>query len=102
LEQYNWPGNVRELQHLVERNLLLNKNEWIGQFASANSGQSNTNQSNANLRSMEEVEREHILAVLNQCNFRIAGSGGAAEILGIPATTLHSKIKKLGIRKNYE
>ncbi len=102
LEQYYWPGNVRELQHLVERNVLLNKNEWMGQNVLANSGQSEVNQRRSNLKTLEEVEREHILAVLNQCNFRIAGSGGAAEILGLPATTLHSKIKKLGIRKDYD
>jgi transcriptional regulator with GAF, ATPase, and Fis domain len=60
------------------------------------------NQNRPNLKTLEEVEREHILAVMNQWNFRITGSGGAAEILGIPATTLHSKIKKLGIRKNYK
>jgi len=104
LEQYNWPGNVRELQHLVERNVLLNKNEWMDQnvLVNSDSTQIKANQSKPSLKTLEEVEREHILAVLNQCNFRIAGNGGAAEILGLPATTLHSKIKKLGIKKNFE
>jgi Bacterial regulatory protein, Fis family len=101
LQQYNWPGNVRELQHLVERNVLLNNNEWMGQLVLPKPNPFEVNQNSSNMKTLEEVEREHILAVLNQCNFRITGSGGAAEILGIPATTLHSKIKKLGIRKSY-
>jgi two-component system, NtrC family, response regulator HydG len=48
------------------------------------------------------MERDYILSVLKQCNFKIAGKGGAAEILNLPATTLHSKIKKLGIKTGYE
>jgi DNA-binding NtrC family response regulator len=56
-------------------------------------------QKRPNLKTLEEVESEHILAVMKQCNFRITGSGGAAEILGIPATTLHSKIKKTGFQE---
>ena len=101
LQQYHWPGNVRELQHLVERNVLLNNNEWMEQMVLPKASPFEANQNSSNLKTLEEVEREHILAVLNQCNFRITGSGGAADILGIPATTLHSKIKKLGIRKSY-
>ena len=101
LQQYHWPGNVRELQHLVERNVLLNNNEWMEQMVLPKASPFEANQNGSNLKTLEEVEREHILAVLNQCNFRITGSGGAADILGIPATTLHSKIKKLGIRKSY-
>ena len=63
---------------------------------------SEENQNKPKLKTLEEVEREHILTVMNQFNFKITGSGGASEISGIPATTLHSKIKKLGIRKSYE
>jgi DNA-binding NtrC family response regulator len=59
-------------------------------------------QKRPNLKILEEVEREHILAVMKQCNFRITCSGGAAEILGIPATTCIQKSKKLGFRKSYE
>jgi DNA-binding NtrC family response regulator len=102
LQQYHWPGNVRELQHFVERNVLLNNDEWIDPMVLPKVNPLEVNQNRISMKTLEEVEREHILAVLNQCNFRITGSGGAAEILGIPATTLHSKIKKLGIRKSYE
>jgi DNA-binding NtrC family response regulator len=102
LEQYHWPGNVRELQHLVERNVLLNNNEWMSKMMLPSTKQSSVNKKKFNPKTLEEVEKDHILAVLNQCNFRITGSDGAAAVLGIPATTLHSKIKKLRIRKSYE
>jgi len=48
------------------------------------------------------MEKEYILSVLKQCNFKIAGKGGAAELLNLPPTTLHSKMKKLGIKIKYE
>jgi formate hydrogenlyase transcriptional activator len=49
--------------------------------------------------SLEEAERKHILGVLGKTAWRIAGKGGAAEILGMKRTTLLSKIKKLGIKR---
>jgi transcriptional regulator with GAF, ATPase, and Fis domain len=51
------------------------------------------------IKTMDEMEREHILAVLKQCNGKISGPGGAAELLGINVSTLNSKMKKLGIQK---
>jgi transcriptional regulator with GAF, ATPase, and Fis domain len=48
---------------------------------------------------IDENERDHILAVLKKCNGRIWGYGGAAELLGVPPTTLNSKMKKLGIKR---
>jgi transcriptional regulator with GAF, ATPase, and Fis domain len=47
------------------------------------------------------VEREHILAVLKLCKGKVAGIGGAAEVLKIPSTTLNSKIRRLKIKKEY-
>jgi len=52
------------------------------------------------LKSHEENERDHILKVLNHCNGKIFGPGGAAEILGLKPSALNSKIRKLGIIKN--
>jgi len=50
-------------------------------------------------KTMIENERDHILAVLESCNWKVSGKGGAAEILDINVNTLNSKIKKLGIEK---
>ena len=49
---------------------------------------------------MKENERDHILAVLESCNWKISGKGGAAEILDINVNTLNSRMKKLGIEKS--
>lgn|GEM_PF-2728680 len=54
------------------------------------------------LKSLEDNERDHILGVLRKTKGRIRGKGGAAEILKLPPTTLHSRMKKLGITKKHE
>ena len=102
--QYNWPGNVRELQHVVERSILLSKDDMIGEIILPEHypNLSAVNKKNVPIKTMEEIERDHILAVLEECNFRVTGKGGAAEILDLPPSTLHSKIKKLGIRISYD
>jgi DNA-binding NtrC family response regulator len=51
-------------------------------------------------RSLEEVERGHIIETLKRCAGKISGAGSAAEILKVPGNTLHSKMKKLGISKS--
>ncbi len=53
------------------------------------------------LKTIEENEREYILGVLKQCNGRIWGKGGAASLLNMPPTTLNSRIKKLGIKREF-
>lgn len=106
LMQYDWPGNIRELQHLVERSILLDSAEISpGMAMSVAVPPSVTPSGGAGhmpLKTMEELERDYITTVLEQCNFRISGKGGAAEILNLPPTTLHSRIKKLGIKKYFE
>jgi transcriptional regulator with GAF, ATPase, and Fis domain len=101
LREYHWPGNVRELEHLIERSMLLNFGTLIDQVVlpklfTANSGVSSFEN---RLKSDEENSRDHIIAVLRKCNGKVSGAGGAAEILAMQPTTLHSKIKKLGISK---
>jgi transcriptional regulator with GAF, ATPase, and Fis domain len=61
----------------------------------ANSTRSNNN----GFKTIIENERDHILAVLESCNWKISGKGGAAEILDINVNTLNSKMKKLGIER---
>ncbi|WP_231559600.1 helix-turn-helix domain-containing protein [Flavobacterium rivuli] len=51
------------------------------------------------LKTIEENERAHIITALRQCGGRIRGINGAAEILGVPPTTLASKMQKLGIKR---
>jgi len=106
LEQYNWPGNIRELEHLIERNVLLTKSTEIQSFdiatmpETATTIKENEAKSGA-MKSMEEMERDHILNALKACLGKVSGAGGAAELLKLPAQTLYSKMKKLGIKQEY-
>lgn len=115
LRSYNWPGNVRELEHLIERSILLMEGGVLKQvqipLGQAQShlqrpatGQGTLTDRDRSTRTGEKMalkymEAAHIIQVLKICQGKIAGVDGAAARLGIPATTLHSKIKKLGIKK---
>jgi formate hydrogenlyase transcriptional activator len=100
LEAYLWPGNVRELEHLIERSVILTTGPMIREFFLPKAKEATTDgQTVQSDLSLEEVERKHIIQVLRRCSGKISGIGGAAEILGMPGNTLHSKLRKLGISK---
>ncbi|WP_447601142.1 sigma 54-interacting transcriptional regulator [Nitrospira sp. Nam80] len=95
LQRYAWPGNIRELEHVIERAVILSEGpelepiEWLPQ----SSGKIRP----AKTPTLEEVERQHIVDALEQTNWRVSGDKGAAKILGLNATTLEARMKKLGI-----
>ena len=111
LKGYDWPGNVRELQNVIERavitsrsgKLVFNLNqESKGKGRQGKSERRRTSDAETPVLTEEEMkqrDRENILNALDQCGWKITGDGGAAEILGMKPTTLHSKIKKLGLKK---
>jgi transcriptional regulator with GAF, ATPase, and Fis domain len=101
LSNYDWPGNVRELEHLIERAVLLSKQVEIGRVDLPEVGRARAErkQERALWMTMEEMERDYILEVLQKCKGKIAGQNNAAEILGMPISTLYSRMLKLGIRK---
>ena len=101
LMDYHWPGNVRELEHLMERSVLLSQGPTIKdiQFCiPQNRGNAKKN-GNDNIKTIDENEREHILNVLNKCGGKVFGPYGAAVKLGVPVSTLNSKIARLRIVK---
>jgi PAS domain S-box-containing protein len=95
LTHYSWPGNIRELKNVIERAMILSNSTilYIDEPVSAHQEQSGSHY-------MADIERKHILDVLEKTGWRISGKNGAAEILGIKRTTLQSKIKALGITRN--
>jgi two-component system response regulator HydG len=102
LKNYNWPGNVRELEHLIERNVLLAKTNEIEKFdLSSIAPIVSLEISTDKIKSMEEMEKEHIMNALQMCNGKVSGIGGAAELLKLQPQTLYSKMKKLGIKQGY-
>ncbi|MGE0639792.1 MAG: sigma 54-interacting transcriptional regulator [Thermoanaerobaculia bacterium] len=99
LTAYDWPGNVRELENVIERALILTRDETLAVpagFASSGPNEANTPKS---LR-LEDHERDHIAAVLARCGGKIAGEGGAAERLGLHPNTLRSRMLKLGLSRS--
>ncbi|MEO3404719.1 sigma-54 dependent transcriptional regulator [Mucilaginibacter sp. CAU 1740] len=100
---YSWPGNVREMEHLIERQVLLSNKPLIGEINIPATAKTVTDEAGIKhkIKTIEENERDHIFSVLQLCNGRISGQYGAAKLLGVPATTLNSKIKKLGLNKKH-
>jgi transcriptional regulator with GAF, ATPase, and Fis domain len=106
LSAYHWPGNIRELEHLIEKSIILTPGEEIVHIEMPAVPASGSTTPSAEtlptqVKTMEEMERDHIMSILRMCKGKIFGPGGAAEILNIPSTTLNSKIKKLGIKYEF-
>jgi len=96
---YDWPGNIRELEHVILRSVLLSSNGKLNPDHLELGIKNEEPLSQNGIKTIIDNERDHIIRVLELCKGKVAGSGGAAELLGIPATTLNSKIKKLGIKR---
>jgi formate hydrogenlyase transcriptional activator len=97
LTGYPWPGNIRELQNVIERAVLTSHSPVI-QIDESILGLDADSETTPR-ETLEEVERAHILRVLEDTDWVIQGKGGAASILGINPNTLRSRMQKLGIRK---
>jgi transcriptional regulator with GAF, ATPase, and Fis domain len=95
LTEYHWPGNIRELRNVIERAMILSH----GPTLSIKLGHTTLRPVavKATAGSLDEAERAIILQAVEQCNWRIRGSNGAAALLDIKPTTLESRIKKLGL-----
>jgi len=78
LMNYTWPGNIRELENVIEHAIIISEKGEV---------------------KLRDVERNHIIQVLESTNWRLGGAGGAAELLGLKRTTLHEKIKNYGIKQ---
>jgi transcriptional regulator with GAF, ATPase, and Fis domain len=98
LVAYHWPGNIRELANVIERAIILSP----GTTLVVDEAMGSSELSDPNIpctQHLEEVERAHILAVLDACQGRIKGAGQAAERLGLHPSTLYSRLRKLGIER---
>jgi formate hydrogenlyase transcriptional activator len=94
LQRYPWPGNVRELRNAIERAMIVSSGTRL-KVEHPDGGAMGAQPSQA----MDEVERQHLLRVLEQTAWRIRGMKGAAVILGLKPTTLEFRMAKLGLRR---
>lgn len=103
LIRYDWPGNIRELENLVERSALISSGSIINTISlpEIKKGIIAPIDDTLPIKTIEENEKDHIIAALKKCNGKISGEGGAAALLNIHVSTLNSKIKKHGIRKEH-
>jgi DNA-binding NtrC family response regulator len=102
MQSYDWPGNIRELGHLVQRAMIVAEGSIIQELDLPNLGfttSKNEVSAEGDFKTLEQVEADHILGILKGCGGKVCGDGGAAQILGLPPSTLNSKIKKLGIKR---
>ena len=109
LQAYHWPGNVRELQNVLERAVItalgdrLNLDRALPEptdrttFSSAL--ESSQERRIRTVQELEELERTNLISALESTNWRVAGSQGAAQLLGMKQSTLASRMKALGIQR---
>lgn len=98
LIQYEWPGNIRELEHTIERGVILsNKDVFVLPEIDVDLSGDTSDQKN-DLK-MKNVEKNHIIWVLNKTHWKIKGPQGAAELLDMNVSTLRSRMTKYSIKR---
>jgi transcriptional regulator with GAF, ATPase, and Fis domain len=94
LQNYSWPGNVRELENVIERAVIVSQGPTLSVEVPKTSEKTTHGK-----QTLEEIDREHIIRVLEVAGWRIEGKSGAAQTLGLNPGTLRSRMKKLGIKR---
>ncbi len=105
LQSYDWPGNVRELQNVIERAVITARSGVLQldlpkprrRESPSSSAAPDQRKEVLEYEQLKRIERENLIAALQQTQWRISGAGGAAELLGINASTLRSRLKAMGI-----
>ena len=103
LVKYHWPGNIRELQNVIERAVILTTGPVLkvltDELNLRNDSPPASNHHDGNLRAtLDDAERQEIIATLEKTDWKVAGPNGAAALLGMKRSTLQSRMQKLGIR----
>jgi len=96
LQNYHWPGNVRELENVLERAVI---NSSGPKLRLVDELKQPFKDSSTSQKTLEAVERDHIIRVLEQTRWKVSGNNSAAEILGLNRSTLRARMRKFDIRK---
>ena len=96
LQDYHWPGNVRELENVLERAVINSSGPKLHLVDELKKPHKDLTTAQ---KTLNEVERDYIVRVLEQTHWKVSGQNGAAEILGLDRSTLRARMRKLGIRQ---
>jgi PAS domain S-box-containing protein len=96
LQSYGWPGNGRELRNIIERAMIVSRGKTLEVRLPETETVDNPLE-----QKLQDIERRHIVSMLEKTSWRVTGKGGAAEVLGLKGTTLQSKMKKFGIKRPF-
>ncbi len=97
LADYRWPGNIRELQNILKREVILSQSNTLHIQQKFSKSISPTRTLN---KPLADIEKAYIIEILNECHWQVGGDNGAAKILGLPDSTLRSRMKKLKIYRS--
>lgn len=97
LMSYDFPGNIRELENLIERGIITAR---AGKLNLSDFNPKQKRIQPQSFQNLEEVQKQYIIEVLQHTEWRVSGEKGAALILDVPATTLYSKMERLGIKRS--
>jgi len=96
LQNYHWPGNIRELENVLERSVI---NSSGSKLRLADDLSKPYKRLGKNQKTLDAVERDYIIRVLNQTRWKVSGKNSSAQILGLNRSTLRARMRKLGIVK---
>ena len=98
---YHWPGNVRELENILERAVIISSGPKLRMVDDFNRPLAYLSkaQKTVGAKTLEQVEHDYIVRVLEQTNWKISGENSAAQILGLNRSTLRARMRKLNIKK---
>ena len=99
LESYDWPGNIRELESVIERAIITSQGSSLRILDNFDMPLKNSENSDTNVKALADLERDHILRVLQKTNWRVEGKNGAAAILDINPSTLRARMRKFGVHR---
>ena len=94
LQSYHWPGNIREFENVIERAVINASENKLRLTDNLDKPQKNLT---TTPKTLEKVERDHIVSILEETRWKVSGKNGASEILGLNVSTLRARMRKLGI-----
>jgi formate hydrogenlyase transcriptional activator len=96
LQKFHWPGNIRELENVLERAVISSSGPKLRLIDELKRPHKDLRRPE---RTLEDIEREYILQVLEQVKWKVSGKNSASEILGLDRSTLRARMRKLNIKK---